>query len=52
MTSGQWVEHVEAITNSATPSLSPLWYRSVGDLKFAHKQRQLAAELKERMHAS
>ena len=26
--------------------------RSVGDLKFAHKQRQLAAELKERMHAS
>jgi hypothetical protein len=26
--------------------------RSVGDLKLANKQRQLAAELKERMHAS
>lgn len=35
--------HISSLLSS---SLS----RSVGDLKFAQKQRQLAAELQERMH--
>ena len=42
--------HMHAFTHTHTHTHTHP--RSVGDLKFAHKQRQLAAELKERMHAS